>query len=146
MSNNKQYNGFMIAGLIGTIVFGVHLSTSLFSFFFADRNIWWTPSRLALPLSETEDVFQLLITTKPLKDHLEAGTLHIIGPEGGQYKVVDKDITVRLNNWQRIQIQTLEGAVFSAFFFGVCTTLLIIGYANRRKELRAGQGTAAPPA
>jgi hypothetical protein len=146
MSNEKQYNGFIIAGLIGTMIFGLHLGNSIFTVFFADRNIWWTPSRLALPLSESEDVFQLLISKHSLQDHLKSGTLHVIGAEGVSYQVVAKDISVRLNNWQRIQVQTLEGALFSAFFFGVSVTLLLVGFVNRRRDKRAGRQNAPPSA
>jgi len=138
MGNNKQYRGLIIAGLLGTIIFGIHLSTSLFSTFFADKSIWWTPSRLALPLSETKEVFELSIAGKPLDQHLSEGSLLAVDDSGGQDLVVAKDISVRLNNWRKIQIQTLEGAVFSAFFFGVGLTMLLAGLYCKR-----GNGPAA---
>ncbi len=144
MGNNKQHRGLIIAGLLGTIIFGIHLSTSLFSTFFADTNIWWTPSRLALPLSETKDVFELSIAGKPLEQHLSEGTLIALDGSGGQYMVLARDISVRLNNWRKIQIQTLEGAVFSAFFFGVCLTLLLTGLYCRPGTKQTNDAAEAP--
>jgi len=51
----------------------------------------------------------------------------ILDNDGGQYRIVSKDVTVRLNNWYKVKSSILENAIISGVAFGIVITVLVIG-------------------
>ena len=58
---------------------------------------------------------------------------------GKPYQVAPDDVTVRLNNWHKIQASLFHSAIPSAFLLGASITCLAVGlvqWRRRRKESR----------
>jgi hypothetical protein len=124
---NKRINPILWIGLIGTLTIGTSFIADAYRAFWGDQSIWWTPLAMTLPVEETRDNFELYIGGKPLRKHLSDGTLFSVDNNGKQYSIVSKDITVRLNNWDKIKASILGHTTMSGFAFGVAITLLVIG-------------------
>ena len=82
---------------------------------------------MQLPIEDSRDDFELFIRKKPLQKHLADGTLFALDNNGEQYRVVSKDITIRLNNWNKVRSSILGNAIISGVAFGIVTTVLVIG-------------------
>jgi len=134
---NRQINALLWIGLIGMLLIGTSLFTDLYRAFWGDRTIWWTHQGMRLPIEETKDNFELYIGGEPLRKHLSNGTLFSVDKNGTRYPVVSKDITVRLNNWEKVKASTLTYTTMSGFAFGGAITLFVIGLIqtlhNRKK-------------
>jgi len=130
----RKINAYLLIGLIGVFTIGSQLFTHVYRAFWAEQNIWWTPARLSLTAEETVDRFQMTIGGKALRKHLADGTLFGVGQNGGQYRVVSKDVGVRLNNWDRVKGTLLTGALPSVFGFGVSLSFLIVGWVDWVKK------------
>jgi len=123
----KTINSFLLIGLIGTLTIGTNFAINLHRAFWAEESNWWTPRTMKLPIEETRNNFEIYIGEKFLQEHLSEGTLFSIDKNGEQYRIVSKDISVRLNNWDKMKASFLTNAIFSGFGFGASITLLIIG-------------------
>ncbi|MDQ1333756.1 MAG: hypothetical protein QG552_706, partial [Thermodesulfobacteriota bacterium] len=86
---------------------------------------------------ETGNNFAITIGGKLLQKHLAEGTLFGVDPNGGQYRVVSRDVGVRLNNWDRVRASALTAAAVSSFGFGVSLALLIVGAIQWGREKKA---------
>jgi len=138
---NKKINVFLFIGLLATFTIGVSFITDLYKAFLGEKNIWWTSQSMSLPIEETRNNFELYIGGEPLEKHLSAGHLSCVDNNGKQYSVVSKDISVRLNNWDKVKASILSYTIISSFGFGVAVTLVIIGIIQfflRRKSLSKG--------
>jgi len=63
---------------------------------------------MQLPIEDSKGKFELFISGKPLQKHLADGSLFVLDSKGEQYRVVSKDVTIRLNNWNKIKSSILE--------------------------------------
>ncbi len=117
----------LIAGIIGTSVFGAHFGVKYGQAMWGNKDMWWTPRSMALSLGETRGVFRMFLSGRPLAEQIEEGALFAVSGEGDLYKVAPADIAVRLNNWQKVKAGMLEGAVVTALFLGASVTLLLTG-------------------
>ena len=124
---NKRINPILWIGLTGTLIIGALFITDVYQAFWGDHSIWWTHQGMRLPIEETKDNFELYIAGEPLRKHISGGTLFFVDKNGNQYPIVSKDITVRLNNWDKIKTSILTSTTMSGFAFGVVITLLVIG-------------------
>ncbi len=123
----KRINTLLWIGIFGTLVVSTSLFTDMHQAFWGDHGIWWTHQSMKLPIEETKDHFELYIGGDPLWKHLSNGTLFSVYKNGKQYSVVAKDVTVRLNNREKVRASILERTTVSGFAFGVAITLLVIG-------------------
>jgi hypothetical protein len=114
----RRINEMLAVGLTGTFIFGMIFASNFMDAHWGNKNIWWTHVAKALPLEQTKENFQLYIGGRLLQRHLEQGTLLAVAQTGKPYKVVSKDVRVRLNNWNEIKAQRLNNAVITAFFWG----------------------------
>jgi hypothetical protein len=130
----RQINVYLFIGLIGVVTSGSMLFTHMYQAFWGDENIWWTHSRMNLTVEETGDRFRMTIGGKALRKHLSDGTLFAVDPNGDQYRVVSRDVGVRVNNWDRVKGTLLTGALPSSFGFGVSLALLIVGLVDWVKK------------
>lgn len=124
---SRRINPLLWIGLIGTLTIGTSYITDVYRAFWGDQSIWWTPQVMRLPVEDTRDNFELYIGGEPLRKHLSNSTLFAVDKNGKQYPIVSKDITVRLNNWDKIKASILRHTTMSGFAFGVAITLLVIG-------------------
>lgn len=123
----KRTNSLLWTGLTGTIILGTIFFADLYRAFWGDRAIWWTHQAMKVPIEETKDNFELFIAGRLLQKHLTDGTLLGVDDDGKQYPIVAKDVTVRLNNWDKIKTTILGHTTMSGFGFGVALTLLVVG-------------------
>jgi hypothetical protein len=123
----KKINLLLWIGAIGMLTIGTSFSTDVYRAFWGEDRIWWTPQALRLPIEETRNDFELYIAGESLRKHLAEGTLFSVGKNGEQYRIVPKDISVRLNNWDKVKASILTNTTVSGFAFGVSVTLLVIG-------------------
>lgn len=130
----RRMNPYLWMGLIGVFTIGSALLTQMYQAFWGDETIWWTPAQLSLTVEETGDRFQMTIGGKALPKHLADGSLFAVDPNGNSYRVVSKDVGVRMNNWDRVKGTLLTQALAASFGFGVSLTLLIVGLAYWLKE------------
>ena len=124
---NNRINTILWIGIIATLLIGTSFITDVYRVFWGDKNIWWTHQAMRLPIEETRDTFELYIGGEPLAKHISDGTLFSVDKNGKQYRIVYKDLTVRLNNWNKVKASILTYTTMSGFAFGVACTLLVIG-------------------
>jgi hypothetical protein len=125
--NTKSMNALLFIGLIGVFTIGSSFFVNIYSAFWGNKDIYWTPQSMKLPIEEANNDFQVYISGKLLQKHLTENTLFAIENNGVQYPVVSKDVSVRLNNWNKVRSRILTTAIFTGFSFGITLTLLITG-------------------
>ena len=124
---NFRNNSLLWMGLTGSLIFGTTFFDNVYQAFRGDQTIWWTPQTMRLPIEETKNNFEIYIGGTSLQKHFSDKTLFSVDKNGKQYPVVSKDITVRLNNWDKTQSSLLTNTTMSGFAFGVSIALLVVG-------------------
>ncbi|RPH51706.1 MAG: hypothetical protein EHM85_05725 [Desulfobacteraceae bacterium] len=127
---NKKINALLLIGIIGTTTAGFQFAAKYGQVMWGNKDIWWTPMSLALPLHKTTQEFQIFINGELLHDHLDHGSLAATDKAGQSHRVVSDDIKIRLNNWYKTEASLLHSAVFAAFLLGSSLTFLILGIAQ----------------
>ncbi len=127
---SKRVNALLWIGLTGMLFIGTSFVVDVCRAFWGDQTIWWTHQSMRLPVEKTSDSFELYIGGKLLQKHLSERTLFSVDKNGKQYPVVSEDITVRLNNWDKIKASILATTTMTGFGLGVSTTLFVIGLAQ----------------
>lgn len=123
----KQINALIIIGIIGTAVFGSHVAVKYSEANWGNKDIWWTPASMALPLQETRQEFEMYLKGDLLDKHLERGSLAIVEKKGESSPLVASDIKIRMNNWNKIRAEKLNSAVITSFLLGICMASLVMG-------------------
>lgn len=123
----SNWNPFLLIGLIGLITAGSSLFVSMYRVFWGPDDIYWTPRNMMLSLEDTKGEFQLFIAGNPLKDIISEGRLMGLDSEGRSFNVVDRDIGVRLNNWDKARVTTLKISLLTSFMTGLAIAFLIAG-------------------
>jgi hypothetical protein len=123
----KQINALIVIGIIGTAIFGANFAAKYTQANWGNKDIWWTPMSMALPLNETQQEFELYIKGELLQKHLEAGALSVADKTGKSLLVGSDDIKIRLNNWNKMKSSMLNSAAISAFSLGISLAVLILG-------------------
>ncbi len=134
----KQLKLYLYTGILGIFIFGSFFIGDIYEAFYADTSIWWTPREMMLPLEKTRDHFEIWVNGTILQTRLENGSLYAVGDDGNQYRLVSKDIGVRLNNWSARQAEILKFALVRAFFSGACLALILAGIVQISQERKAG--------
>lgn len=138
----KTFNAWLSVGILGSTIFGSQLATDYGRAMWGDRDMWWTPGSMALPLDQTGEAFQIYLGGELLQRHVERGTLTAVDPQGRPYRVSHGDLRVRLNNWNQTRASFLHAAVFSAFMLGMSLVCLGVGarqvFAARRAAKAGG--------
>jgi len=138
-----RINALLLIGIIGVSVFASHFALSYGRAVLGDRDMWWTPRSMAMPLPETRDDLHLFLDGEPLRDHLRRGALTARDPQGRSYRVVAEDIAVRLNNWHEVKASFLHAAVYSALLLGASAACLVLGLIQAFRGDRTRDGLAA---
>ena len=132
-----KLNALLIIGIIGVFTIGINFVIQIYRVFGSNQDIWWTATTMPLTIDKTKESFELSINGKTIQKHLADGTLLALNDEGNQQSVVSGDISVRLNNWNKVKASILTNALFSSVLFGASITMLIIGLIqllNRRSS------------
>ncbi len=88
-------------------------------------DIWWTPPALAGSLTESQDRVQVYVRGKPLDALLNEGKLRIT-EETGSHTLGASEISLRLNNWDRVRVTRLPILLFYAAACGAGALLVLI--------------------
>ena len=134
MMSRPTINPLVFVGLIGIFTIGSNFAIQLYRAYLGNQDIWWTPRTMQLGIEDTKDDFKLYISNKYLQQHLTDGNLFILDNEGGQYRIVSKDVTVRLNNWYKVKARILENAIISGILFGIVITMFMTGVVHVVEE------------
>jgi len=132
-----KLNALLIIGIIGVFTIGINFVIQIYRAFGSNQDIWWTATTMPLTIDKTKESFELSINGKTIQKHLADGTLLALNDEGNQQSVVSGDISVRLNNWNKVKASILINALFSGVLFGAGITMFIIGLIqllNRRSS------------
>jgi len=111
--NRRKINPLVLVGLIGIFTVGSNFGMQMYRAFGGNRDIWWTPRELALPLEDTENSFSMNIGGRSIDEHLRRGSLFVRDSSGDEYSVVPRDVEVRMNNWFKVRSSILASAVSS---------------------------------
>ncbi|WDN89751.1 hypothetical protein BuS5_02719 [Desulfosarcina sp. BuS5] len=133
----RKINGFLIAGIIGVLVVGANFGIQYGRIAWGNKDMWWTPKSMALPLSTTRHNFELFVNGDLLQEHLDRGSLSATDEQGKRYELVPEDIKVRFNNWHKVKSAMLHTAVWEAFMLGISLMSLIVGIRQFISENKA---------
>jgi len=131
-----RLNALIIIGIIGSFTCGGNLAVQLFRAFGQNQDIWWTARTMPLTIDETEESFELSISGKTIQKHISEGTLLAANDNDDQRPVVSGDVSVRLNNWNKVRASILTNALFSCLLFGASIAMLIIVYVFSKNETK----------
>lgn len=137
----KKFNAFLLIGIIGISVLGFQFAVHYGRAMWGNKDMWWTPMSLALPLHETTKYFKIFLSDELLQDHIKRGSLSATDQAEQSYQVVSKDIKIRLNNWNKIKASFLHSSVYSAFLLGVSATFLVLGIVQLLTKRKEKQGS-----
>ncbi len=105
-------------------------------------DIWWTPSAMLVPLTESRDRVEIYAQGKPLGALLEAGQLRITDTTGSSVLAVS-DIGLRFNHWDRVRAERLPLLLGYAAMCGVGATVLLLFATGRLAYRGEKEPTAA---
>jgi hypothetical protein len=138
----RTINPLLLAGIIGTAVFGSMFAGEYGVAVWGDQNIWWPPLEMALPLPATANDFEAHVGGLLLQQQAELGALAVKDEKGTMRPVAPSEIRVRLNNWQRIRAERLHGAVFAALSSGISLACLAIEAWRRRCKIEKNRSAS----
>ena len=133
----NRWNPFLLIGMIGIFTCGSQFAAKYSQAVWGNRDIWWTPISMALPLEETKNEFAIYLNGETLQRHIAQGTLSATTDAGQSSRLESGGIKVRINNWYKIKASLLHGSVYFALALGSCATFFGIGVAQwlaQRKE------------
>jgi len=104
-------------------------------------DIWWTPPTMALSLTESQDRVRIYARGTPLETLLGAKRLWI-RDEAGSSPLVAPEISLRLNNWDRVRAARLPMLLVYAAACGAGVVLLLL-IATGRLAYRGERGPVA---
>lgn len=134
----QSTRALLLIGVIGCCTLGSHFFARYAQAVWGDRENWWTPRSMALPLNETRDDFRVFVGDELLQDRIRDGALYIAGDAGEPTPVSAETVEVRMNNWPATKAGLLHGAVISAFGFGANAAFLGLGIGRWIIERRSG--------
>jgi hypothetical protein len=144
--NKPKINPLVFIGLIGMFTIGTNFTVQLHRAFWGNQDIWWTARTMQLPIENSKNNFELSISGKSLQKHLSDGSLFALNNNGEQYRVVPNDLTIRLNNWNKVKSSILTNAIISGVIFGIVITVLVIGLIQVfGQKKRSWRGTSYIP-
>jgi hypothetical protein len=112
----KRINVLLWVGLAGTLIFGTNLFVNAYRIAWGDHSMWWTHKDMQLPLEKANDNFELYIRGKLLQKHFSEKTLFSVDENLRQNPISSEDITVRMNNWEKIKSSILAKAIALLLF------------------------------
>jgi hypothetical protein len=128
----KKLNALMLIGIIGTIVTGSEFVSEYGRAIWGNKDIWWTPESMTIPLRDTRSEVEISIGREPLWSLVDHGSLAIMDQAGQPHIIQPADVRARINNWQKTRASMLHYSVFTAFLVGISLSCLVMGLVQKR--------------
>lgn len=109
---------------------GLFLTLSLFRLYnLWDQppGIWWTPQHLAVRLETVGDRLEIFVGSTPLQKAISEGRVSLGGKESSGLPVAESDVTVRLNNYDRVRASRVPAFIGFGAGAGAAAVLLLFG-------------------
>lgn len=137
MTTKDRSRMFFLA--FGSIFFVMSVD-HLIRFFRQPDDIWWTPTTMRVPLSESRDRAEIYVGGILLQEHLRSGRLLLAG-EQGTARVDEATMGLRFNNWDRVRSQQIPGLLSYAAGAGAAGFTLLFGVLGwtPRRAVNAGE-------
>lgn len=107
-------------------VFFLMSALPLVRFFNQRADIWWTPKALALPLADSSGRVEVYVRDVALLEHVKAGRLQLL-TDAGARPVMESDIRLRFNNWDRIRSERIASLLRAGIALGASGILFLFG-------------------
>lgn len=107
-------------------VFFLMSALQLVRFFNQPADIWWTAKALALPLADTSDRVEVYVRGVALQNHVKAGRVQLLTDKGAT-PVMESDMRLRFNNWDRIRAQRIPSLLSAGVGLGASGVLFLFG-------------------
>ena len=137
----NTWKPFLLIGMIGIFTCGSQFAAKYIQAIWGNRDIWWTPIQMALPVDDTKNDFAIYLSGEPLQKHIDRGTLSVTDNSGKSYRVATGAVKVRINNWYKTKASLLHWAIYFALALGSCVTFFGIGLAQwfaQRNQVNQG--------
>ena len=112
--------------LVMPAIFLLTSGARLYGFFHERADIWWTPQRAVVPLTQSHDRVAIYVRHAELDDLVAAGRLQLLG-DSGATAVTPADIGLRFNNWDRVRAGRIGSVLISGVAAGAAAALLLVG-------------------
>ena len=107
-------------------VFFLKSALQLVRFFNQRADIWWTPKALGLPLADASDRVELYVRDVALLEHVKAGRVQLLTDTGAR-PVMQSDIRLRFNNWDRIRAERIPSLLGVGMTLGASGVFFLFG-------------------
>lgn len=107
-------------------VFLLTAGAQLYRFYHERNDIWWTPSRMLVPLADTHDRIAIYVRNTELDDLVAAGQLRLFRDSVGS-AVTAADIGLRFNNWDRVRAERISTLLIFGVSVGAAGALVLVG-------------------
>jgi len=107
-------------------VFFLMSAVQLVRFFNQRADIWWTPKALGLPLADASDRVEVYVRDVALVEHVKAGRVQLLTDTGAR-PVMESDIRLRFNNWDRIRAARFPSLLGVGIALGASGVFFLFG-------------------
>ncbi len=113
--------------LTTTLFIGTSFAVDMYQIVRGNHDIWWTHRDMRLPLAQTRNEVEIYVAGKQLEQHLSTGSLLRMETNGRQRRITASDVSVRLNNWNRVKASLLMKTTLTGIGLGAALAMLAIG-------------------
>ncbi|MDD5092065.1 MAG: hypothetical protein PHQ23_14255 [Candidatus Wallbacteria bacterium] len=133
-SAKKSLNPMVFIGLLTLLIWGGDLLSIVLSF--SQKDIWWTPPKLAPSYQESRSRVQVYLKGEKLEAVLSSGSLSLAGKSGQWETVKPEDFRIRFNNWESRRASLFKHLSILTPFLTAGFFFLILGlfFEVRRKQ------------
>lgn len=107
-------------------VFFLMSALQLVRFFNQRADIWWTPKPLGVALADASDRVEVYVRDVAMLEHVQAGRVQLT-TDTGATPVLESDIRLRFNNWDRIRAGRIPSLLGTGIALGASGVLFLFG-------------------
>jgi hypothetical protein len=107
-------------------VFFLMSALQLVRFFSQRADIWWTPKPLGLALADAADRVEVYVRDVALLEHVKTGRVQLL-TDAGARPVMESDIRLRLNNWDRVRAERIPSLLGVGVALGASGVFFLFG-------------------
>src|SRR5262249_26463154 len=107
-------------------IFSLLSALQLVMFFNQRTDIWSTPKALSLPLADASDRVEVYVAEVALPEQVKAGRVQL-RTDAGARPVMDSDIRLRFNNWDRIRAEKIPSLLGFGIVLGAAGVFFLFG-------------------
>ena len=107
-------------------VFFLMSALQLARFFSQRADIWWTPKPLGLALADVSDRVEVYVRDAALLENVKAGRVQLLTDTGAR-PVLESEIRLRFNNWDRIRAERIPSLLGVAIALGASGVFFLFG-------------------